>query len=311
MSQASSRDSRKNLHRRIVINPMPSDLPQLPKRNPQSHKGDFGRALLIGGSRGMTGAIALAGTAALRSGAGLVTLGVPDPCVDTIATIEPSYMLLPLAADASGRLAAQAVDLILERATASTALAFGPGLGRSDELTDLACKLYTSVEQPLVIDADGLNALAGHDDILEDSAGSRILTPHPGEMSRLTGVESQDRNRQIDAAKTLAKRCRAVIVLKGHQTLIADGNESYINETGNPGMATGGSGDVLTGVITGLLGQGLTPLEAARLGTYIHGRAGDLAAEELGQTSMIAADLIDFLPVAFCEMTQQQKPPQP
>jgi ADP-dependent NAD(P)H-hydrate dehydratase len=281
---------------------MQADLPLLPKRKVDAHKGDFGRALLVGGSRGMTGAIALAGLAALKSGAGLVTLAVPDPCLETVAAFEPSYMTLPLPADALGRLSATAGDAILREAGTRTAVAFGPGLGESEDLRQLAARVYTSVSQPMVFDADGLNALASQDAMLGKAAGPRILTPHPGELARLAHVDSQDRQHQIEAAVRLAEQCRAVVVLKGHRTLITDGTDQFFNETGNPGMATGGTGDVLTGVITGLLCQGLSPLDAARLGTHLHGRAGDLAAEDLGEISMTAHDLIHFLPETFCEL---------
>ena len=285
---------------------MSDPLPQLETRDSDAHKGDFGRALLIGGSRGMTGAIALAGTSALRSGAGLVTLGVPDPCVETVAAIEPSYMTVPLPANEYGQISGAARDDILRHAQSKTALAFGPGLGQADELRELAAWLYTNLPQPIVIDADGLNVLAGQDNVLRKAAGPRILTPHPGELARLMGGNRQNRDRQIEAAVALAMQCEIIVVLKGHRTLITDGHEQHFNETGNPGMATGGSGDVLTGVVTGLLCQGLSPLNAARLGVHVHGRAGDLATAETGQVSMIASDLIDTLPWAFRELGAEQ-----
>jgi NAD(P)H-hydrate epimerase len=301
--------SRDSLHAAVAVHKnledaMSSELPKLKQRSADSHKGDFGRALLVGSSRGMTGAIALAGMAALRSGAGLVTLAVPNSCLDTVAAMEASYMTLPLPDDEQGRISAAACDQILREADQRTALAFGPGLGRSDELDQLAAWLYACIKQPMVIDADALNSLAGQDDVLKKPGGPRILTPHPGELERLTNVGANHRQRQIDAATQLAERCGIVLLLKGHHTVITDGKQHFVNETGNPGMATGGAGDVLTGVITGLLCQGLTPLDAARLGAHVHGRAGDFAAEELGQISMTAQDMVQFLPDAFCEICE-------
>lgn len=280
-------------------------LPQLPPRAQDSHKGDFGRALFIGGSRGMSGAVALAGIAALRSGAGLVTLAVPDVCLETVAHFEPSLMTAPLACDAAGRLSAEAADRILELASTATCVACGPGLGRSEELTELVTWLYRTVKLPMVFDADGLTALAARSRALADPAGPRVLTPHPGEFRRLAASEmppsadAGDRQTMEMQAVHMARHSNSVLVLKGHRTLVTDGVRSAHNTTGNPGMATGGSGDVLTGVIVALICQGLAPLDAARLGVHIHGLAGDFAAQQRGQVSMIASDLPRFLPAAF------------
>ena len=275
-------------------------LPQLPPRRLESHKGDFGRALLIGGAQGMAGAISLAGMATLRSGAGLVTIATPDVCQHTVAGFEPSYMTLGLANDGEGRLSKTSHRALVEAAAQSTAVGCGPGLGRSHDLVKLVERLYFELPQPTVFDADGLNALAQQPDILNRAAGPRILTPHPGEFGRLVAKDgslsvAEQRDRAID----LAKRCNAVVVLKGHQTFITDGARAELNNTGNPGMATGGTGDILTGVLVALLCQGLSPFDAAHLGVYVHGLAGDLAAAELGQVSMCARDLLDFLPAAF------------
>ncbi len=276
-----------------------TELPRLPKRRPESHKGDFGRALLIGGSRGMTGAISLAGMATLRSGAGLVTLATPDVCLDTVASYQPSYMTVPLASDAEGRIAAAACGTIEERAAAADCVALGPGIGRSDELVELVGRMYASLDRPMVVDADGLNALAGRGSVLADPGGPRILTPHLGEFRRLTGGAKLSAEEMAARAVELAGVHGVVIVLKGHRTLVTDGGRSYRNTTGNPGMATGGSGDVLTGVITALVCQGLSPFNAAVLGVYLHGLSGDLAAAELGEVSLIAGDLVRYLPAAF------------
>jgi NAD(P)H-hydrate epimerase len=284
-----------------------TQLPQLPPRRADSYKGDYGRALVVGGSRGMSGAIALAGRAALRSGAGLVTLAVPQSVQDAVASFEPSYMTQALA-DENGQIARSAVGEVLS--FEATAVALGPGLGRSDALTQFVAGVYRSSVRPIVVDADALYALAALPELRIKPAATRILTPHPGEFARLTG-KSYDPSRRVEAAVEFisnlsntaspdeSKAPCVVLVLKGHETLVTDGTRVHINQTGNPGMATGGSGDVLTGVITGLLCQGLTPFNSARLGVHVHGLAGDLAASELGQVSLIASDLIDYLPHAF------------
>jgi NAD(P)H-hydrate epimerase len=281
-----------------------TDLPHLPPRDPDSHKGHFGFDLIVGGSRGMTGAVVMAGMAALRGGAGLVRLAVPEVCLDVVAAFEPSYMTVPLPGDADGRIAAEAWGKIVESCEWADVVALGPGLGRSEGLDELVGRLYREVPKPMVVDADGLNALSTQPDVLGDHAASRILTPHPGEFARLTGEKvspNSAREEQEDAAVELAARANVIVVLKGHRTLVTDGSHRYQNTTGNPGMATGGSGDVLTGLVTALCGQGLSPYDAARLGVYLHGLAGDFAASEHGEVSMIASDLVDFLPDAFEE----------
>ncbi len=276
-----------------------SDLPVLAARSPESHKGDFGRALIVGGSRGMAGAVSLAGMAALRSGAGLVSLAVPDVCLETVASFEPSYTTVALPSDGDGKLAAASCSHIEDLAREATVIACGPGLGRSDALTDLMRRLYKSLPVPMVFDADGLNALAAHPQGLADPGGTRILTPHPGEFQRLVGRSGQSRRQMADQAVAMAGRYEIIVVLKGHGTLITDGQRAQRNATGNPGMATGGSGDVLTGVVTALLCQNLDPFSAARLGVHVHGLAGDLAATQRTEIAMIARDLIDCLPEAF------------
>lgn len=275
----------------------PPDLPNLPPRPRDAHKGIFGTAILIGGSRGMSGAVALAGMAALRGGAGLVRLAVPDACLDVVASFEPSYMTTPLRCDAQGRIAAT-YDEVIERAESATCLACGPGLGRSAELDTLVGRLYREVAKPMLFDADALNALAAQSEGLAQPGGPRILTPHPGEFARLLGRKLEGDAREA-AAVEMAARCGVVIVLKGHKTLTTDGRRCYRNTTGNPGMATGGSGDVLTGLVTALWCQGLEAFDAARLGVYLHGLSGDLAAAELGEPSLIARDLVRFLPHAL------------
>jgi ADP-dependent NAD(P)H-hydrate dehydratase len=284
---------------------MANALPTLTPRRDDAHKGDFGRALLIGGSRGMAGAIALAGLATLRSGAGLVRLAVPDRTLETVAAFEPCFMTTSLPNDSSGRINLAARDALGPLLDAATCVALGPGIGRSDELNQLVEWLYVACPKPLVIDADALNALSAREQPLAGAAGTRILTPHPGEFSRLAKPEQkQSWEEQAARAEAMARKFvgdgrSLTIVLKGSGSLVTDGVRSVRNQTGNPGMATGGSGDVLTGIITALVCQGLSPFEAAWLGCHVHGLSGDLAAAKYGETAMIARDLIEFLPAAF------------
>jgi len=270
-------------------------LPEWPARAAESHKGDFGRALIVGGNRDMSGAVALAGKAALRGGAGLVTLAVPRGCQTIVAGHEPSYMTRGLPEDEAGRMSVEAAGVVMDQAAACTALALGPGLGRSEALNSLVWQIYEQATLPMVVDADGLNALSENRDLLGRSGGPRILTPHPGEFSRLVPEEGN----KIEQAVELACAAGVVVVLKGHRTLVTDGAHRYFNTTGNPGMATGGMGDVLTGLIVALLCQGFEAFAAARLAVNLHGRAGDLAAGHLGEVSLIAADLLDYLPAAI------------
>lgn len=279
-------------------------LPKLPPRRNDSHKGDFGRVLIVGGSWGMSGAVGLAGMAALRTGAGLVTLAVPQLILPIVAAYEPSYMTLGLAADQEGRIAAESSEKLEVALSHATCVAIGPGLGRSPALTELVGRLNLRLSCPLVIDADGLHAIAVAHEVADTpefvkrrGAGSRIFTPHPGEFRSLAG-ERYIGQPDCERARRLAADWRSIIVLKGVPTWVTDGASLLECSVGNPGMATGGSGDVLTGVITGLLAQGLSPLEAAHLGVHIHGWAGDLAAAELGQAGMIASDLLKYLPAA-------------
>lgn len=288
-------------------------LPHLAPRKPDSHKGDYGRALLVGGSRGMSGAIALAGLATLRSGAGLVTLAVPRSIQDIVASFNPCYMTRALPDDGE-RVTANASNDALLLADQMTAIALGPGLGRAAAVTHFVERLYREVSQPMVVDADALFALAERNEAIANAAGPRILTPHPGEFARLTtalgatgfaSAPSDDASR-IQISSEFALACARpgdsapiIVVLKGHHTVITDGTRFALNQTGNPGMATGGTGDTLTGIITALLCQGLAPFDAARLGVHLHGLAGDLATAKLGQVSLIASDIIDYLPAAF------------
>ena len=264
----------------------------LPDRNPWGHKGNFGKLLLLCGSRGYTGAAFFAAMGALRAGAGLVFLGVPASIygIEAVKLNEPVIFPLP---DAGGRLSADAVPEILTRLPQMDAVLVGPGLGQSEGTLAVVRAVLEKAECPVVVDADGINVLSAHRDLLRGRKLPTILTPHDGEFARLGGVIGEDR---MAAAAALAEELGCVVLLKGHETCITDGTDGYINPTGNPGMAVGGSGDVLAGVITALLGAGLPPLEAAACGAWLHGAAGDRCAAELGQYGMLPTDMLSALP---------------
>lgn len=264
----------------------------LPDRNPWGHKGDFGKLLLLCGSRGYTGAAFFAAMGALRSGAGLVFLGVPESIygIEAVKLNEPVIFPLP---DADGRLSADAVPEILSRLPRMDAVLVGPGLGQSEGTLAVVRAVLEKAECPVVVDADGINVLRAHRDLLRGRKSPTILTPHDGEFARLGGIIGEDR---MAAAAALADDLGCVVLLKGHETCVTDGTDGYINPTGNPGMAVGGSGDVLAGVITALLGAGLPPLEAAACGAWLHGAAGDRCAAELGQYGMLPTDMLSALP---------------
>lgn len=264
----------------------------LPDRNPWGHKGNFGKLLLLCGSRGYTGAAFFAAMGALRSGAGLVFLGVPESIygIEAVKLNEPVIFPLP---DAGGRLSVDAVPEILTRLPQMDAVLVGPGLGQSEGTLAVVRAVLEKAECPVVVDADGINVLSAHRDLLRGRKLPTILTPHDGEFARLGGVIGEDR---MSAAAALAEELGCVVLLKGHETCITDGTDGYLNPTGNPGMAVGGSGDVLAGVITALLGAGLPPLEAAACGAWLHGAAGDRCAAELGQYGMLPTDMLSALP---------------
>lgn len=264
----------------------------LPDRNPWGHKGNFGKLLLLCGSRGYTGAAFFAAMGALRSGAGLVFLGVPESIygIEAVKLNEPVIFPLP---DAGGRLSADAVPEILTRLPQMDAVLVGPGLGQSEGTLAVVRAVLENAQCPVVVDADGINVLSAHRDLLRGRKLPTILTPHDGEFARLGGVIGEDR---MSAAAALAEELGCTVLLKGHETCITDGTDGYLNPTGNPGMAVGGSGDVLAGVITALLGAGLPPLEAAACGAWLHGAAGDRCAAELGQYGMLPTDMLSALP---------------
>lgn len=278
--------------------------PKLPGRKADGHKGTFGRAALVCGSEGMSGAAILAGKAALRAGAGLVTLAIPRSILPIVASAEPSYMTRALSDDADGRIngttALEAVRAVLEL---NDVAAIGSGLGQSDSLLKMITQVYQESAKPLLCDADALNLLARERHAIGQHAGPRLLTPHPGEFARLIDVAigEVESNRQHLAEK-FAAQFDVVLLLKGSVTIVTDGRQTYHNTTGNSGLATGGSGDVLTGLITGLLAQGMEPFEAARLGAHLHGLAAEIGVRQKSEYGLIASDLPEYLCDAFSQM---------
>lgn len=264
----------------------------LPERNPWGHKGSFGKVLLLCGSRGFTGAAYLAAMGALRVGAGLVFAGVPESIypIEAVKLTEPVVFPLP---EEDGRLSEQAVKPVLERVSGMDAVLIGCGLGISEGTRAVVEAVLENAECPVVLDADGISLLSGHMDILRGRRGQTILTPHDGEFVRVGGVIGEDR---MASAAEFARENRCVLLLKGHQTCVTDGSLGYRNRTGNAGMAVGGSGDLLAGMIVGLLGQGMTPLEGTACAAWLHGAVGDLCARELGQRAMLPTDMLKALP---------------
>lgn len=264
----------------------------LPDREVTGHKGTYGKLLLLCGSRGFTGAAYLSAMGALRCGAGLVFLGVPESIYQIEACKLNEPVVFPLA-DREGKLSEEALPEIEGRLPQMDAVLIGCGLGQSAGTLDVVKRVLEKADCPVVLDADGINVLASHKDILRGRQHPTILTPHEGEFRRIGGVLTGDR---MGDAMACARDLNSILVLKGHASCITDGETGYINPTGNPGMAVGGSGDVLAGMITALLGQGLEPLEAAAAGCWLHGRAGDLCARELGQYAMLPTDMLEVLP---------------
>ncbi len=274
----------------------------LPSREKSANKGDFGRIAVIAGSRGMTGAAVMSAYSALRTGSGLVTLATADSERAIAAGFYPEIMTYGLKSE-NGVIAAVALKDILKLIKNADAVVFGPGLGRSRDLTDILREILKDYRGKLLIDADGLNALAENVDILKDKSCEVVLTPHPGEMSRLAGltIDEIQKMRQ-DVAMEFAEKYNLCVVLKGAETVVTKpGGFTYVNQTGNPGMATAGTGDVLSGVVGSLMGQGLDIFDSARLGVYIHGLAGDIAKEKFGEYSMTATDVMNNLPDAIKE----------
>ena len=280
---------------------------QLRKRNPDTHKGDYGHVLIVGASPGLTGAVCLCAQGSLRAGAGYVTVAVPAS-LNTIIEIKlTECMSLPLPQTASAGISLQAYRKVARFAGKADVLALGPGAGREPSTQKLLRKLIETAQKPVVIDADGINALCSHGACLAKAKKRNcILTPHEGEFSRLIKkpVDEVRRDRK-GLANSFALKYNLVLVLKGNRTIVTDGERFFENPTGNPGMATAGSGDVLTGIISAFLAQGLPPFEAAASGVYMHGYAGDLASRAKGQVSLIAGDIIEYLPQAFLKSARK------
>jgi ADP-dependent NAD(P)H-hydrate dehydratase len=281
-------------------------LPKPPARPNDSNKGTFGKTLIVAGHPGMSGAGCLSGLGALRGGAGLVTVAVPRSILPIVAGMEPSYLTFALPEDDAGRISHDAWTALEPEIEKQTSFAMGPGLGQSTGLAALVGRLFSTVKCPAVFDADALNLLASARSALSarkrqtDDIAPRVLTPHPGEFARLaqTDTATVQENRESLAVQFAAEH-RLVLVLKGHKTVITDGRRVAINSTGNSGMATGGTGDVLTGLVAALLAQKMEPFEAAQLGVYLHGLAGDLAAKSLSKPALIASDLPKWLGEAW------------
>ncbi len=270
----------------------PQVLDMLPDRDPWGHKGSFGKLLLLCGSRGYTGAAYFAAMGALRCGAGLVYLGVPESiyAIEAVKLSEPVILPLP---EEGGKLSAAAIPAVLELLPRMDGVLLGCGMGISQGTLAVTKAVLEHASCPVIVDADGINVLSGHKDILRGRKGPTVLTPHDGEFARLGGKVGQDR---MSSAAALARDLGCTVLLKGHRTCITDGSACYRNTTGNPGMATGGSGDVLAGMITALVGQRVEPIRAAALGAWLHGAAGDRCAQRLGQYAMLPSDMLEELP---------------
>jgi ADP-dependent NAD(P)H-hydrate dehydratase / NAD(P)H-hydrate epimerase len=281
----------------------PHDIaPLIAPRSPDAHKGSFGHVLVIGGSLGKAGAAAMAGMAALRAGAGLSTVATAKSVLPTVAGFHPEIMTEPLEETDAGNISSHAVERMDEVLKGKTVLAVGPGISRNPDTVEFIHRICEDKSRPIVLDADGLNAFAGHAEALKANGRSLVITPHPGEMSRLTGLTTAAvQHDRVNVARTFARDHGIIVALKGHRTLVAlpDGN-IWVNTTGNPGMATGGTGDILTGMIAGLIAQNPRRFaEAVTAAVYLHGLAGDIARETLGEHSLVATDLLNALPEAF------------
>jgi len=277
----------------------------VPERIPWGNKATFGKVLVVAGSRGMSGAARLAAMAASRVGAGLVYLGFPQTMAEVFDASLLETVKRPLPDTGDGHLAEAAAEEILGMADDIGVLAVGPGLGTHPETVELVKRLVKEWRKPMILDADALNAISTEPSLLTGEAPALILTPHPGEMARLIGGKADEIDRRrLDTAQEYAKRWGAVLVLKGAPTVIGCPSETWINSTGNSGLASGGTGDVLTGVIAGLATQGMAPTDAARLGVWLHGEAADMAVEETGEHSLVAGDLLDWLPWAMLSLLE-------
>ena len=277
------------------------DIPKIPSRKPDTHKGDYGRVFVLAGSSGMTGAACMCSTAALRAGAGIVTLGIPESLHGIVASKLTCVMTHPLPETHVKTLSELGRQDILDFSQRFDVVAIGPGLSQYLETKRLVLWLLQSLDCPIVLDADGINALADNPKILDQIKKQIVLTPHPGEMGRILGMSTQEiQSKRLEISRMFVKgRKNVTLVLKGHKTIVMNDEQFYVNETGNPGMATAGVGDVLTGMIAAFLGQQYTPFDSAQLGVYLHGLAGDIAVREKGEISLIATDILDNLHKAF------------
>ena len=280
----------------------------IPLKMDYDHKFSTGRVLLAGGSTGLTGALCMSAGAALRAGAGVVSVAVPASLNPVFEQKLLEVMSLPQEDAGAGYLLEGSAGELAQSAAAFDCVALGPGLGRYPESAALARRFALAFEQPLVLDADGLNAFAGKLASLKKRPAPTVLTPHAGELARLLGIDAAAvAAHRLDHARAAARKAGVVVVLKGSATIITDGRVTVLNPTGNPGLATAGSGDVLTGTIAALLAKGLEPLVAAAAGVYLHGAAADLAADDSSQDNLVASDLIDYLPLAFARLREEQE----
>jgi ADP-dependent NAD(P)H-hydrate dehydratase / NAD(P)H-hydrate epimerase len=273
----------------------------IPPRSPDAHKGRFGRVAILGGARGYAGAPVLAARGAIRAGAGLVTVGLPSSIATVPPAALPEAMTRPLPENGAGTLTAAGEEAAFEFAASQDVVAVGPGLSTHPDAVGLVRRLLLRITVPIVLDADGLNAFAGNAPLLRDAAGPLVITPHPGEMARLLGREVQEvQDDRVAAARQAARLVGGVAVLKGARTVVASPEgRALVIPTGNPGMATGGMGDVLTGAVAALIGAGLPPFEAAASAAYLHGLAGDLAVESRGECGLLASEVADHIPRAL------------
>ena len=277
-------------------------LPVLPPRSADSHKGSFGKVLIVAGSRGMSGAAILCGLGALRGGAGLVQIATPAEVLPVLAAHNPCYLTAALPQDSAGRLSLAAEEVVLELARDSSVLAIGPGLGQSDAIAHLIKSVVNRSAVPVIIDADGLNALARTEDWPSFLPPKTILTPHDGEAARLAGRVVPTGAQRVAFAERYAALWKANLVLKGAVTIITDGKRTFVHDTPNPTLGVGGSGDALGGAVAAFAARGLAPLAAAAAAVWVHGRAGALLAGEVGESGALATDIVDALPRALREI---------
>ena len=281
---------------------IPAALSPLPTRPLDAHKGRCGRILVIAGSTGMTGAGYLASTAALRSGAGVVIWAVPRSLNQIAEALTVETITLPIPETPAGAPAMEAREILVEAAREANCVVLGPGLPVAGDTGELMRLLIPEIYPPLILDGGALTAMGDDMMIIRKRQGATIVTPHPGEMGRMIKKTPSDvQQKRMEYAKKYAKYSGAIVALKGAGSIVTNGTDDYVNASGNPGMATAGSGDILGGIIAALVGQGMTPFEAAKLGVYLHGRAGDLAAAKKGQFSLISSDMLACLPDAFIE----------